>query len=47
MANWYRNDPAPPLLLAKTYGPQWVGVPQNVLRLTTIRANRKGKPANG
>lgn len=33
------NHPAPPLNGAKTSGRQWVGVPQHVLRLTTIRAN--------
>lgn len=33
------NHPAPPLLKASTYGRQWVGVPQNILRLVTIRLN--------
>lgn len=38
------NHPAPPLKMAKTYGPQWVGVLQHVLRLTTIRANLAVRP---
>lgn len=40
----HHNHPAPPLLRADTYGRQWVGVPQNVLRLTTIRLNPGRRP---
>ena len=41
---WLQNIPCPPLKMGKTYGPQWVGVPQNLLRLTTIRANLGMEP---
>lgn len=38
------NVTLPRIIDARLYGPQWVGKPMNLLRLTTIKTNLGLKP---